>query len=292
MIGQLNASADTFLRASEMNCRTILDYTIARHDFARELLTEEQDRRPLFADSTISPLMEGTASSRARIRQEQQLADLIVVGSKFAASTFEGTIPSERVKVVNYGVNCGRFRPRQDYRRGEQLRVLFVGHLSQRKGIADLLESITLLDPSRFSLTIVGQVIGSGRGLRQFEDKFCHIQNTRPQDMPAIYEQCDVLVLPSLVEGSALVVLEAMATGIPVIVTPNAGADALEDNIHGYVVPIRSPESIAARLMILEQDPDKWERMGRSAARRARENDWSRFHAEFRNVLGYDTKSV
>ena len=64
--------------------------------------------------------------------------------------------------------------------------------------------------------------------------------------------QHDALVLPSIVEGRALVQQEALACGLPIIVTPNAGGDDLiEDGVTGYLVPIRLPKEIADKIMKL-----------------------------------------
>ena len=64
--------------------------------------------------------------------------------------------------------------------------------------------------------------------------------------------QHDALVLPSIVEGRALVQLEAVACGLPIIVTPNTGGDDLiEDGVTGHLVPIRSPRDIAEKIMML-----------------------------------------
>ena len=163
--------------------------------------------------------------------------------------------------------------------------------MSLRKGLVYLLEAIRLLDPSKFELTLVGPLLGKGEGLRKYEGLFRHISGVRPQDMPDFYRQADVAVLPSLVEGSALVVLEAMASGLPVIVTPNAGADSVRDGIDGFVVPIRSPWRIAERLQWLADNPAARVQMGRAARECALRYDWSVFHEVVRTVvLGSDAK--
>ena len=64
--------------------------------------------------------------------------------------------------------------------------------------------------------------------------------------------QHDALVLPSIVEGRALVQQEALACGLPIIVTPNAGGeDLIEDGVTGHLVPIRSPRDIVKKIMIM-----------------------------------------
>ena len=103
--------------------------------------------------------------------------------------------------------------------------------------------------------------------------------------MPAMYRNADVLVLPSLVEGSALVVLEAMASGLPVIVTPNVGADAVRDGVEGFVVPIRSPEAVACRLEELASDDSLRVAMGKAARTAALGCHWDNFHNAVRPLI-------
>jgi glycosyltransferase involved in cell wall biosynthesis len=79
-----------------------------------------------------------------------------------------------------------------------------------------------------------------------------------------LYQSSDVFVLPSLSEGSALVIYEAMASGLPVIVTPNSGSVA-RDGVDGYVVPSRNVSAIAERLEWLHGHPDLRIQMGAAA---------------------------
>lgn len=284
VIGQYGGCLESFRRARVLYGRAVLDYPIARVDAGLAILAEEAGLRPEFADSLAGDPVH--AEHIARMADEVSLADIIVVGSKFAAASFEGIVPPERVQVVPYGVNTQAFRPRVAPGREGPLRVLFAGQISQRKGVAYLLDAMKQLDPDQYALTLAGSIIGSGAGVHAYNDLYTQVSGTRPQDMPQVYRDADVLVLPSLLEGSALVVLEAMASGIPVIVTPNAGADAVRDGIDGYVVPVRSPEAIADRLQRLHNDPALRQKMGAAARSRALEFTWQSFHRGIRSVLG------
>ncbi len=284
VIGQYGGCLESFRRSRVLYGRNVLDYPIARVEYANRLLAEEAALRPDFADT-----IRGTSLApehRERIDAEVQLADLIVVGSRFAADSFAGIAGTQRVRVVPYGVDTAAFRPRIAPRPDGPLRVLFAGQLTQRKGVAYTLDAMRLLDRTKFQLTLSGPSVGSGRGLSAYEGEFERVAGARPQDMPHIFRKADVLVLPSVIEGSALVVLEAMASGIPVIVTPNAGADAVRDGIDGFVVPLRSPEAIAARLDELQHDPALRERMGAAARARSEEFTWEAFRRNFRIQLG------
>jgi glycosyltransferase involved in cell wall biosynthesis len=88
----------------------------------------------------------------------------------------------------------------------------------------------------------------------------------------------DVFVFPSLFEGFGLVLLEAMAMGLPIITTPHtAGPDLITDGIEGFIVPIRSADAIAGRLDLLRRNPDLRTDMGERARRRAAEFTWEQY---------------
>jgi glycosyltransferase involved in cell wall biosynthesis len=145
-----------------------------------------------------------------------------------------------------------------------------------------------LLDPARYELTLVGATFGSAAGLARYMGAFHHVPWLRHDQMPSAFRAADVFVFPSLLEGSASVVLEAMASGLPVVVTPNAGADAVREGIDGFVVPIRSPEAIAERLDRIGADDALRERMGRAARERAHEFTWAEFRRSFRAIVHDD----
>jgi glycosyltransferase involved in cell wall biosynthesis len=101
----------------------------------------------------------------------------------------------------------------------------------------------------------------------------------------------DVFVFPSLFEGLALVQGEAISQGLPVITTPNSGgADILRDGVDGFIVPIRDPEAITARLLELYQDRALLQQMSDSARERATQLDWKSYMARtvatIRETLG------
>jgi len=110
------------------------------------------------------------------------------------------------------------------------------------------------------------------------------------RDVAAAYADASVLVLPSIEDGHPLVVLEAMASGRPVVVSENTGTkDAVREGVDGFVVPIRSPDAIAERLQWLHDHPAERAAMGRAAREQALRYPWTRYGDElvaaYRRVL-------
>jgi glycosyltransferase involved in cell wall biosynthesis len=89
---------------------------------------------------------------------------------------------------------------------------------------------------------------------------------------------CDVFCLPSIVEGRALVMQEAMSQGLPIIITPNTGGeDLIIEGVTGFLVPIRSPEAIANKLSWFLENRNKIKEMGRSAQEHAANYTWDAY---------------
>jgi glycosyltransferase involved in cell wall biosynthesis len=149
-----------------------------------------------------------------------------------------------------------------------------------------LLDAIDRLG-SQVELTLVGRrfranarVDEACRRWRWFET----LPHSRVMD---VMMESDVLVLPSLGEGFGLVVTEALACGLPVVVTPNVGAsDLVHDGQEGFVVPSGSADPIAERLHTLHHDRELLAAMSRSAQAAAAEESWESYRSNFAKAVG------
>ena len=99
--------------------------------------------------------------------------------------------------------------------------------------------------------------------------------------------QHDVLLLPSLFEGYALVISEALSQGLPVITTKNSGAtQTIRDSVEGFIVPIRNSQAIAERLLQLSTNRDQLAAMRLACLRRAAELSWAGYEQGLRVAVG------
>jgi glycosyltransferase involved in cell wall biosynthesis len=162
---------------------------------------------------------------------------------------------------------------------------LFVGQIGQRKGISYLLKAYDLFRGSGTSLTLVGNFYGSQEPLRRYRKLFQHVSNVPRERLADFYRRADVFVFPSLLEGMGLVVLEAMASGLPVIVTPNGPGDIVRDGVDGFVVPTRDVDAIADRLDYFQANPEVRKQMGVNARERALEFTWEAYGQKARYAL-------
>jgi len=183
-------------------------------------------------------------------------------------------LPSERAAVVPYGVNPELFSVRNEPVRG---RILFAGTADLRKGIhyfAAAAEKL-LVRRVRCEFRVAGNVERSVANQEQCRHlKF--LGRVPRAKIRGEFAVADVLVLPSLAEGSAETTYEALACGVPVVTTPEAGS-VVRDGIDGRIVPSRDPEALANAIAEIVEDRQKRERMSRAARDRAHDYTWERY---------------
>jgi glycosyltransferase involved in cell wall biosynthesis len=140
-----------------------------------------------------------------------------------------------------------------------------------RKGIGDFVEAMRLAGAERFKGRVVGNVKLSDYGRQKVSGVVELIGSIPRSDMAAQYRWADLLVLPSVSDTFGLVILEAMALGLPVIASKNTGGpDILRDGVDGFIVPVMAPEAIADCLMRFARDPKLLQEMSRNSFDRCR----------------------
>lgn len=265
----------TFRQARRKGVATLYELPSSHWHWEHRLLSEEAGRNPVFAN--LLPKLKDSPGHMRWKDEELELADLVLVPSEHVRSTLLGVVPDERIRVVNYGAPPVRTRPAVCGDPHRPLQVLFVGALSQRKGVGYLLDAIEMLD-SRIELTLVGGRIADNPRVDAACRRWRWFPSLSHSEVLERMLEADVLVLPSLAEGCALVVLEALACGLPVVVTPNTGAlEFVCDGAEGFVVPICSADAIAERLRTLDADRELLARMSRNAQAAAADKSWERY---------------
>ena len=272
---------------SRGHCRLVLNYPVAHHRQRRRVRLEEIAREPDFA-ITWPDFDDWPAGHEERLDEEIHLADAVLVGSTYAADSFVAQgVPRSKMHVVPYGVDLQTFAPGPSLRAADDttFRAIYAGQLTQRKGIAQLLRGYRQFARSDTQLTLVGSIVGSDAPLKPFADLFEHVPHQTRPALAQRYRSSDVFVFPTLIEGMPLVVLEAMACGLPVIVTANGPGDLVRDGIDVFVIPERDPQAVCDRLDRLYRDPELRRHMGRSAAARALEFSWDAYATKALRVL-------
>lgn len=266
--GMNSASLELFQAASSQRITCILEQCIAPRTIQMQLLQEEYNLWPAWEAAEIGNTDFGLA---ARERQEWALADLILAGSDFVKDGLVANgVDKEKCFVLPYTVDVNAYQPNKEKPRHNGLRVLFLGQVGLRKGIHYLHRSLELTKTDLIEVKAAGTVSLNPAITRQVAKRI-HLLGLVPRaKVRNLLQWADVLVLPSICEGSAMVTYEALASGVPVITTPNAGSP-VQDGVTGFIVPNRSAAAIASRLDQLATDPQLRQDMSSAARRYAEE---------------------
>ncbi|WP_035333222.1 glycosyltransferase family 4 protein [Dyadobacter crusticola] len=271
-----DGALETFLRAKELGLTCVYDLPIAYWETTRKLIREEAERLPEWA-GTLGGAVSDSEQKLERKTRELELADLVVTPSDFVA----GSVPvsgSRQVIKSHFGSPASGGVFNRAPATGRPLRVLFAGSMGQRKGLGDLFEAIKLLNTREIELVVLGSL---QEKLSFYQKQLPTMTYEAPRPHSQVLQlmaECDVLCLPSIIEGRALVMQEAMSQGMPVIITPNTGGeDLVIEGETGFLVPIRSPDSIASRLQWLLDHREAVPEMGRKAREHAATYSWHHY---------------
>ncbi len=281
LISYDTSSIRAFTKAKKVGALCILDQSIGHWRTLAEVMREEADLHPDFADSLW---LDTPEEFLAQCTEEALMADRVLAGSQYVKSTMirHGVDPS-RITIIPYGSDSNRFTP-APRPKSKICRLLFVGQLSQRKGIKYLLEALRQLAAPDLELKLVGGIVGSGLGLARYQSHFTHLGNVPYYEVHQQFQQADVFVLPSLHEGSARVIYEALAAGLPVITTANSGS-VVRDGVEGFIVPIRDVEALKERILLLRRDIGLRAEMSHNARKRSEEFTWPVYRQRVAEVL-------
>jgi len=211
------------------------------------------------------------------IEAEYDASGYILLESDFTRSTFLARgFPADKLLMVPRGVDTSRYVPSSE-RRSAVFRAIFVGAIGVRKGVRYLLEAWKELALNDAELILVGTVQDDARSLIEGVrgDRTIRVLGY-VRDPIRLYQEASAFVFPSLSEGSAKVTYEAMACGLPVVVTPNTGSVAV-DGEHGFIVPVQDKQTLKERILTLYENPGLREEMGQKARRHIESYSWDAF---------------
>jgi glycosyltransferase involved in cell wall biosynthesis len=269
--------SSSFARAKHLGMQCSYELPIAHWATVRRLLAEETDRFPEW-----EPTLESTREPEEKLfrkEEELRLADLITCPSKFVLDSLPLEIRQKTpCQISPFGSPPSEPVGLERSQKSDILKLLFVGSMSQRKGLADLFEALKLLKGEPVSLSILGQPSMPMEFYRKQFPDFEYFTPCSNQKVRAIMKAHDALVLPSIAEGRALVQQEALSCGLPIIVTPNAGGeDLVEEGVTGQLVPIRSPEKIAEAISSTMANKKNRDEIEKLCQKKAREYTWENY---------------
>lgn len=275
----------TFKAAKARGIKCLYDLPIGYWRYAIKLMANEREVRPEWAKTLTVYL--NSEEKCARKDEEIRLADHIFLASSFTAKSlgeFPGKTPP--VSIIPYGfppVNGERI---YNANYNNPLKLLFVGGLSQRKGIANVFEAVSSLR-KHVSLTIVGQkAVEDCDILNKSLSQYRWIPSLPHAEILNLMREHDVLLFPSLFEGFGLVITEAMSQGTPVITTDRTvGPDLLTHGENGWLIEAGSTLALRETIEKILEHRNVVELVGRAALKTAERRPWDIYSREIAQVL-------
>ena len=204
--------------------------------------------------SDINVYLDNTARGEKILRACRCARKVIVVSQALKNFIVSRGVDSAQIEVLYNGVDAQLFYPdmnkKKNYQSGVAKKLLFVGNLKHDKGVMELLEAFAALTDSAHQLTIVGDGV-----MRSEMQRFVHSQGLSERvhfagslphaSLPGLMRDADLLVLPSYREGVPNVILEAMASGLPVVATEVGGIpEIVESGVNGFLVPAMNAKGL------------------------------------------------
>ncbi len=263
-------------RAKQLGKISICERSSAHPSHQQQMLVEEFALHGLTYPAVYDKLV-------ARHEEEYEVSDYIMVCSEYVErSMLEQGTPPEKLIRTTLGFDPTRFQPGK--KTDNVFRVIAAGALSLRKGTQYLLEGFKRANIPNSELLFVGnpqpEILPT---LEKYAGLFKHERFVRHEKLQSFYHASDVFVLPSIDEGFGMVILEAAACKLPVVISENVGAPFAHDQ-HGRVVPIRDPQAIADALVLLYENPQLREQYAAQAYAHAQQFTWARYRQEVRDA--------
>ena len=249
--------------------------------YLRELFQKEIEKVPeakasLMEETEMSPLFAHNDETFA-------MADAVICASSFTRHSLAAAGSKAPAHVVGYGVDLDLFSARTAAPVAKPLTVGFVGALSQRKGARYLLGALAALPKGAAKLILYTRAPVDRDLLRGFEDVDLEVRGGLSDvQLAADLKQCDLVALPSIAEGFGLVILEAMACGVPVLCTTSTGgADFITHRQNGLLIEPGSTAAIEQELVWALTHRDELFQLGQAARREAERHTWAEYRRKF-----------
>lgn len=269
VVGYEMCCAETFRTAKKLGITCVLDAAAFPHEMQDRILDEDK-----YGAKT-------RAGRRLRLRKQEEikLADKVICVSELARRSYiDAGVDGSHIVVNPVGCDVAKFSPVPGLVRSGPPKFVFVGLPVYRKGFDLLTASYErlLIEYPDAELHVVGDAamaVGQAANkMIRFHGKLSHVEISK------LLSQMDCLVLPSRLESFGMVVVEALAAGVPVIVSDHAGAsEAIRENENGWVIPAGDESALFERMLTCYRDIEHVRSMSAACTRSAIEYDWSHY---------------
>ena len=270
----------------------VVAFLSPHHATRAKWVDAEFSRHPELRTPSGTELQRLAIARDARRDAEANAANWVITNSSFTTrSLVEGGVPAEKILTVPLAAPPAIQSTQVPQSRPRGARFIYAGPVSVRKGAHYLLRAWREIAGDNAELHLYGRqtlpasVIDEAKHARGGEHLFLH-GSVPAADLPEIYRQGTALVLPTLCDGFAQVIGDALANGLPVITTGNAGgADLIRHGVSGLIVPPADAPALAAAMAWFIANPGDLGAMRAEALDAARRWTWTDYRHAFRGVL-------
>lgn len=290
-IGLSSFSLEAIRVANSYGVFTMVDHGSSHQEFERRIQAEESELLGIKQSNILTPdwVIE-------KEQHEFLESNAVMVLSEFAKRTMVSNgIKEEKIFVNNCGVNLNSFFPKK--KKDNVFRIIQCGAIHQGKGVQYLIKAFYELNLPNSELWFIGGGLANTNLkpiIKKYQRDNIKFLGSFPQNkLVDLYAQGTVFVLPSISDGFGMVVPQAMACGLPVIVSENVGASDLVDNSeNGFVIPIRDVESLKEKITYFFENSGEVENMGRYARNKIEKDEytWSGYGKRLKKYLDEKAK--
>lgn len=269
------------LKKEAPGIKRIMDSSAANRLFMKKVYEQDMEICPMFSEKLKSEVTYlWNKKSVDRCAREIENTEFILAPSEFVKKSFLfSDIEEQKIKICPYGSN---FEPVSHISKNDcsnrPLEAVYVGNVTEMKGIHYLLEAVAGITNDLVHLTVVGAYDNSSHIFDKYIGQITFTGRIQHDEVKKILCESDVFVFASLGEGLSLSVLEALACGLPCIVTEHSGAnDAIEDYKNGFVIPIQSIKAIKDSLLWFADNRELIPEMKQRAIETAEKYTWKAY---------------
>lgn len=276
------------LQEKAPNILRVMDVSAANRIYMKEIYEKDFRKCPQFSEKLKKERsFLWDKNTCQRLLNEIELTQLFLAPSNFVKQSlmFSG-VTDDNIVICPYGANFPGISPNKEEKLKGALEAVYVGNVTEMKGIYYLLEAAMSMDSNRVHLTVVGAYDNTDGLLTPYMDFVTFTGRITHDKVAETLKKSDFFVFPSLGEGLSLSVLEALACGLPCIVTKNSGAnDAIIDGENGFVVDIQDADALAEKMRWFDEHRELLPEMSRAAVKAIDNFNWANHEKCMINAL-------
>lgn len=273
------------LKKYNKSIKIIFDSTGLNKQIVREILEKEYSLYPDICKNINGVLHYNEKEEKLEIEHFKYF-DYCITTGKFSKDIYIGHnyFDENRIYDIFYGADIDNFYYNKR-RTASVLRCVYIGNINVLKGIPTLLKAFDELVNDSVELTLIGNPIPSNMVSEKYKNiKF--IGYVLHDLLPKVIHDYDIMIFPSLMDGFGLVVVEAMASGIPVICSKNSGAcDLIVDGVNGFVIDPYKYTDIVKKIRLINNNRSMIDGLSINARKTAEKYNWDRYYDKYNSII-------